>query len=109
MAQGKNAEEYSHHFSGSKEFASEFYSNCDPNPFYGETKFSIEIQQESEVSLQIFNQMGFMIAEPLASVLPAGNHSIPWDPEEHNLRSGVYYARISSGEKYQLLKIRYIK
>lgn len=105
----QDSEEYSHHFDSYDDLSTGFHANCDPNPFYGETTFSVETYKTSEVSLKIYNQMGFMIAEPIVKVLPAGNHEVSWDPAEINLRSGVYYARISSGDKFQLLKLRYIK
>lgn len=86
-----------------------FDLNCDPNPFYDTTTFMLETEVESLLSVKIYNQMGYQVDEPLNEVLPPGKHEVHWTPKHLRLKGGLYYARISSGEDYQLLKVRYIK
>jgi hypothetical protein len=105
----QSQEDYSHHFGGDKLEFSNFESNCEPNPFFGSTSFTLETHETAKVSIKIYNQMGYQVAEPISEIRPAGLYEINWDPGKLKLRSGVYYARLSTGDQYQLLKIRYIK
>ena len=86
-----------------------FELECSPNPFYDTTSFMLETEVESLLSVKIYNQMGYQVDEPLNEILPAGKHEVQWSPKHLMLKGGLYYARISSGKSYQLVKVRYIK
>ena len=108
-ANAQNEDDYSHHFGGDRLSEVDFSSEVDPNPFYKSTTFRVETESESEISLKIYNRMGYQVDEPISEIRPAGTHEIIWDPRKLKLKGGIYYVRLAAGEKYQLLKVRYIQ
>lgn len=83
--------------------------NCVPNPTYDTTTFEYELKEDAEISLRIYNDMGHKVDEPLKEFRQAGKYRVQWSPLNLKLKGGVYYARVGIGEKYQLLKVRYIE
>ncbi|QNL21929.1 T9SS type A sorting domain-containing protein [Hyphobacterium sp. CCMP332] len=82
---------------------------CLPNPTYDTTTFEYELKEAGEVSLKIYNDMGHKIDEPFKEFREAGTYTIQWSPLNLKLKGGVYYARVGLGDKYRLLKVRYIE
>lgn len=63
-----------------------------PNPFNGNTIFSIKVRQTAAVSLKIFDLRGRQVATLLdQQAMTAGDHQISWTPR---LASGIYFYRI---------------
>ncbi|TVQ11673.1 MAG: T9SS C-terminal target domain-containing protein [Balneolaceae bacterium] len=63
-----------------------------PNPFNPVTHISFEISQAMEVSLEVFDLTGRMVAQPAAGMHDQGVHTVRFDAR--NLASGVYIARL---------------
>ena len=66
-----------------------------PNPFNPSTKIRFAIPLFTKVSLQIYNQIGEVVAQPVNNYYEAGNYEI--DINMSNLASGVYLYKLSAG------------
>ncbi len=82
---------------------------CLPNPTYDTTIFEYDLKEAGEVSLKIYNDLGHKIDEPFGEFREAGTFSVKWSPLNLKLKGGVYYARVGVGDKYRMLKVRYIE
>ncbi len=80
--------------------------NIFPNPFNESTEVNFVLSKEQDVSLGVFNIIGELVYKIDEGKLEAGNHKIKIDRE--NLISGVYFLRISIGEKVVTRKISII-
>ena len=71
-----------------------------PNPFNPSTTINFSLENEAQVSLNIYNQRGQKVCELLNDKMPAGNHHLTWngtDANGNSVSSGVYYYRMQSG------------
>ena len=78
-----------------------------PNPFNPETVIKYSIENQSEVSLQIFNINGQLVETLLHQNQESGYHEVIWDAT--NYSSGVYIARLTSGDSIQNQKLTLLK
>jgi hypothetical protein len=63
-----------------------------PNPFSLRTEIRIELNHASHVQLRIYDMLGRLATELVNNHLPAGIHSIAWQPS--NAAQGIYFCRI---------------
>ncbi len=83
-----------------------------PNPFNAETMISYELPVSAHVVLEIYNIMGQGLRVLADEQQQAGRHTIIWDGCNNDLQasaSGVYFARLKSGDlesKRKLIIIR---
>ena len=87
-----------------KEYA--LYQNY-PNPFNPSTKIEFAIPSQSQVTIDIFNQLGEQVATILNSNLSAGYYKIEFDASNHP--SGLYFYRILSGNFVETKKMMLMK
>ncbi|WP_207430167.1 DUF4331 family protein [Sabulibacter ruber] len=75
-----------------------------PNPAKDVTTFRYRVGQPGEVSLQIYNETGVLMANPLKKEYrAAGTHETVVDVK--GLKNGLYFARLQTGENsYQTIK-----
>jgi hypothetical protein len=76
-----------------------FLGNCYPNPSGGTTTFSFVLNEEMQVSLDIFDITGIKVATLVNAKLPAGSHQVRWEgtgSDGHPLAKGIYLYRLSS-------------
>jgi hypothetical protein len=66
-----------------------------PNPFNSSTKIEFEISAPGRVTLKAYNLLGQLEEVLIDDVLPAGMHSVDWQPDK--LPSGVYFTRLAIG------------
>jgi hypothetical protein len=80
-----------------------------PNPFNPSTTITFDVPPESRyvVSLQLYDIKGQLVETLFNEVLPAGQHSIQWNPQ--NLASGLYIVQLKTGQKTFKQKITFIK
>jgi hypothetical protein len=82
-----------------------------PNPFNPTVNISYSLPLAQEVSLKIFNALGQEL-ETYRSFDQAGTHVFSWDGTNasgYQVSSGVYFARISSGETTQMIKLTLLR
>ena len=73
-----------------------------PNPFNPSTTFSLDIPNESNVGITIFNTKGQMIKKFKERKLALGKHSITWDGTDKNndsIPSGMYLYQVTINGK----------
>ncbi|MBN1340315.1 MAG: T9SS type A sorting domain-containing protein [Bacteroidales bacterium] len=82
-----------------------------PNPFSHSTSLRFTLEQETDVSIEIYDQQGNLVSSPVSDkTYPAGSHEVIWNAthEARSLPSGIYYCRYITGNSatsYKLLKI----
>jgi hypothetical protein len=67
-----------------------------PNPFNAATTIPIEMGERTIARLTIYDIVGREVAVPFSGTLGPGRHQVVWRPGD--TPSGVYFARLSSGE-----------
>jgi len=79
-----------------------------PNPFNPSTMFDFTLQNTGPATLKIYNVVGQEVASLLNEVLEAGvRHQVLFNAR--GLTSGVYFARLVSGDRTQMRKILLMK
>jgi serine protease len=75
-----------------------------PNPFNPQTRFSLDVQTAREVRVDVYDARGRCVATLCEGPRRAGHYEITWAGTDHSGRvvpSGVYFARLRSGEVLQ--------
>lgn len=67
-----------------------------PNPFNPSTSISFDVPRQAHVRVTVYNLVGQEVAVLVDGVLPQGQHSVRWQPE--NASSGIYFVRLQAGE-----------
>jgi len=87
--------------------------SCAPNPFNGETTFTVRVNQTAQVSLTICDMNGRTVATLLDSQMPEGLFRAHWDGNVSNganIGNGVYYYHLTiNGRKHESGKIVLIR
>jgi hypothetical protein len=78
-----------------------------PNPFNPNTTIEYQLNRNTPVVLEVFNNIGQKVEALVNEVQPPGNYHINFDGS--NLSSGIYYYRIKAGEFRQQRKMLLIK
>ncbi|MFH1943689.1 MAG: T9SS type A sorting domain-containing protein, partial [bacterium] len=78
-----------------------------PNPFNINTKFDYFVPKLSKVTFKIYNISGEEINTLVNASQPAGHYEILWSAE--GFSSGIYFAKLQSGEFIQVRKIILLK
>lgn len=79
-----------------------------PNPFNPNTTIRFEIPQSDWVKLEIFNILGQKVKTLVDEYKNAGGHSIIWKGTNkcgRHVATGVYFTRLSSGQKTEIKKM----
>jgi len=81
-------------------FVTKLHSNY-PNPFNPETTIGFSVENQSLVTVEIYNIIGQRVRVLVNEVMEAGEHSAVWNGRDRNNRevsSGIYFYRMQSGE-----------
>ncbi len=78
-----------------------------PNPFNPSTVISYQLPVSNHVSLKVYDAIGSEVATLVNEVKEAGYYSVSFNGSK--LSSGIYIARLQSGDKIQLRKMLLIK
>ena len=65
-----------------------------PNPFNGETRIRFFLPSASRVNLSVYNLLGGLTEELLATEMSPGLHEVTWDGED--TASGIYFLKLTS-------------
>ncbi len=82
-----------------------------PNPFNPTVNISYNLPGAEEVSIHIFNALGQEVNYS-TSQLQAGQHVFTWNGlDQHNrlVSSGIYFARITTADANQMVKLTYLR
>ena len=83
-----------------------------PNPFNPATTLSFSLRAPSRVTLAVYDLAGREVAVLIDGELEAGDRSIEWDGRGGSgsaLPSGVYFARLTTGESVSVAKTVLLK
>jgi len=72
-----------------------------PNPLSEATVISFDLPSASNVSLCVFDVLGRRVATLAEGPLSPGHHTLDWSLSQHaghDLRDGIYLARLRIGE-----------
>ena len=78
-----------------------------PNPFNPSTNISFGLPADSEVSIQVYNLQGRVIATLAEGYMNAGYHSVTWNAD--NFSSGVYFVKVIAGSFSNTQKLLLVK
>ena len=90
------------------EFAEDFKLNPTyPNPFNPNTTISFEVNQYSDIAVNIYDINGKVVENLFSGFKSAGNYSIDW--KANNLPSGVYFVNVNTESFTATQKITLLK
>jgi mannose/cellobiose epimerase-like protein (N-acyl-D-glucosamine 2-epimerase family) len=75
-----------------------------PNPFNPSTVIQLRLARASSIEIRIFNSAGQQVDKLPVENLPAGRHSIRWQPPG-TLSSGTYFYQVRSGNQAEFGKM----
>jgi hypothetical protein len=78
-----------------------------PNPFNASTTIEFQLAKESRVKLTIYDLLGNEVVTLVDRELPAGEHSLNWNAAD--LSSGVYFYRLTSGDRVETRRMTLLK
>ncbi len=78
-----------------------------PNPFNPATTIQYSLAQSSDVELKVYDMLGREVATLVNDQQNAGQHSVKFNAS--NLSSGVYFYRLTAGQKSRIRKMTLIK
>lgn len=83
-----------------------------PNPFNPITTISFDLNNETEVSVTVYNMKGQKVKQLVKDQFSAGQHSIEWNSTDSNnksVSSGIYFYKISTSEDEEMKKMLLLK
>ncbi|MFH2054761.1 MAG: FlgD immunoglobulin-like domain containing protein, partial [bacterium] len=83
-----------------------------PNPFNASTTVRFALPRSAEVTFEVFNILGQVVARQDLGLLAAGEYQIEWDGADHSgveLPSGLYLYRLQAGNISQTRKMLLLK
>jgi hypothetical protein len=87
--------------------------NCYPNPFSDEVNIEIKLAQDSEVQVEVLNQLGQRVKTLATEInFNNGTHLLKWNGKNtanQQVSSGIYMIRIMIGSEISFKKIIYSK
>ena len=72
-----------------------------PNPFNPETIIRYELNQDSDVTVDLFDVLGKKLATLVNEYQQTGEHQYQLHTQSYNLQSGMYFYRITAGSFMQ--------
>ena len=78
-----------------------------PNPFNPNTTIQYNVKNSESISLQVIDISGRVVETLLEDIIEPGNHEITWDAR--NQPSGIYFVKLTSGERSKTQKILFLK
>jgi serine protease len=83
-----------------------------PNPFNPVTQFTLDLVEQTHVSVVVYNVAGQKVRTLVNEVLPAGTRTLTWDGTNDRgeaLSSGVYLYRVIAGDEMVTKKMTLLK
>jgi flagellar hook assembly protein FlgD len=83
-----------------------------PNPFNPTTEITFTLNQESDITLTIFNMLGQEVKELTSGFKPVGKYTVQWNGKDNLGRSvstGVYLYSLNNGTQVLTKKMVLMK
>ena len=78
-----------------------------PNPFSNETTIQLDLSEDADVKLAVYDVLGREVRVLRNEQMKAGEYPIPFEPG--NLSSGIYFVRLQSDAITETISITYIR
>jgi hypothetical protein len=78
-----------------------------PNPFNARTIINYSLPEETDITIAIYNLLGQKVATLFDGAQQPGEHNLTWDASA--FPSGLYFARIQSGDRSENIKMVLLK
>jgi len=78
-----------------------------PNPFNPTASFEVDLHDNLDVSVMVYNVLGQQVAEIANGPMEAGRYTMTWDAS--SLSSGVYFINVSTGSDISTQKVMLLK
>jgi subtilisin-like proprotein convertase family protein len=79
-----------------------------PNPFSDATQIRFTLDRAGDARLEVFDVSGRRVRTLLDKAMPAGGHAVTWDGRDDSAQpvaTGVYFYRLTSGEKSEMKRM----
>jgi len=83
-----------------------------PNPFNSSTTINYSIDKYNQTELRIYTLQGQLVTTLVNKIHHPGSYSIQWDGKNtsgHKVASGLYFYRLSAGDRVDTKKIIFLK
>ena len=83
-----------------------------PNPFNPTTRIEFSVPSAENVRLEIYNILGERVTSLIDGPMAAGLHTVEWnstDAQGRTVASGIYFYRLSAGDKAVTKKMMLVK
>lgn len=88
----------------------EYYLKALPNPAKGITEINYYVSGNNEqVKIELFNVVGKKLSTLLDDVMALGNHKLALNFNDLQLSNGVYFVKMTSGEKHVSIRVMNVK
>lgn len=78
-----------------------------PNPFNPKTTIQYNVQNSELISLKVLDISGRVVETLFEDIIESGNHEIKWNAKRNP--SGIYFVKLTSGQKSETQKILFLK
>ncbi|MBC8278555.1 MAG: T9SS type A sorting domain-containing protein, partial [FCB group bacterium] len=83
------------------------FANAYPNPFNSQVNFALELAEESQIQLNIYDVNGRIVDTIANGSYPKGHHYFSFIAD--NLSSGLYFALLKTNNEQYIQKVLLIK
>jgi len=87
-------------------------ANAAPNPFRGDTRIRFSLDRPAATRLEIFDLAGRRVDTLVDREMAAGSHVVSWDGRDsagNMVASGIYFYRLSDGERSDMKRMSRIR
>ncbi|UCC81093.1 MAG: T9SS type A sorting domain-containing protein [Candidatus Zixiibacteriota bacterium] len=78
-----------------------------PNPFNARTIINYSLPEKADITIAVYNLLGQKVATLFDGAQQPGQHKVTWDASDYP--SGVYLARLQSGDRSENIKLVLLK
>lgn len=82
--------------------------SCKPNPFGSSIQISLQLQQDLNTSVKIFDLSGRLITKLIDRKMLKGNYTLNWNAKDNNGKSisqGIYFIVVNAGGTKKVTKV----
>jgi hypothetical protein len=70
-----------------------------PNPFFDDLNIGFNLQENTKVTVIIYDARGRLISKPIDTYLSTGQYKYNWEPTSLGLTQSMYMLRFMAGDK----------
>jgi len=89
-----------------------FLAQNRPNPFTGRSEIRFSLVEDGRATLELFDVAGRLVTTLLDSPMSRGTHAVSWngrDAAGNAVASGIYFYRLTSGERSEMKRMSLVR